>query len=225
MFCGKCGAQNPDGAAFCSKCGAPLTVADAPAAPASDAKKHRFIGIAAVGIAVLLVVILLIALFSGRSANSAAKSFAEAVFEGNGDDIVDLIPKDVIKAYAKSQGLSTRRAREEMADEFDRSFNSISELMDDVKFSFKVTGDEKYGASQSTSVIERYKSMDVKVKDAKMVIIRVTIRSHGEKLELSEPIRVPVIKVGGSWYVDFVNLSDSFTYSLFSALTSALWGF
>lgn len=30
MYCKKCGAQNPDGAAFCSKCGAPLSAAPAP---------------------------------------------------------------------------------------------------------------------------------------------------------------------------------------------------
>lgn len=222
MFCGKCGARNDDGAAFCSKCGAPLS---APAAPNPDAKKHRIIGIAAVGVAVLLVAVILIAIFSGRSANSAAKSFAEAVFEGDGDDIVDLIPNAVIKARAKSQGLSTRREKEEMADEFDRNFDRIAELMDDVKFSFKVSGDEEYSASQRENIIERYKSMDVKVKDAKTVKLRVTIRSHGEKLELAEPIRVPLIKVGGSWYVDYERIGDSFVFSLLSAITSALWSF
>ncbi len=40
MFCPKCGAQNADGASFCSKCGAGMTVAAPPPAPAAPAPRH-----------------------------------------------------------------------------------------------------------------------------------------------------------------------------------------
>ena len=128
-----------------------------------------------------------------------------------------------MRAYAKSRGLSTARAKEAMEDEFDRTYDGIAELMDDVKFSLKVSGDEEYSASQRVTIIEGYKSVDVKVKDAKIVKLRVTLKSHGEKLELAEPVRVPLIKVGGSWYVDYDNLNGGFAFSLWSAITSALW--
>lgn len=39
-FCGKCGQQNPDGAAFCAKCGAPLKRA-ADAAPVNSPSQER----------------------------------------------------------------------------------------------------------------------------------------------------------------------------------------
>ena len=34
MICRSCGHENPDGSAFCSRCGAPLSIAEVPAAPA-----------------------------------------------------------------------------------------------------------------------------------------------------------------------------------------------
>ncbi len=66
MFCGKCGAKNPDDAVVCGQCGAQIGTAKAPPArvtppaPARGGKNYRLIGIAAVAvIAVVLVIVLL----------------------------------------------------------------------------------------------------------------------------------------------------------------------
>ena len=79
MFCGKCGAPVPDGAAFCPGCGnpvrpvppagpvPPVTVAS----PAPRRTKYRLIGLAAIALAVLLVVVLVTVLFGGRSYRKA----------------------------------------------------------------------------------------------------------------------------------------------------------
>lgn len=229
MFCGKCGAQNPDGSAFCSECGAPLT-ADAPVTPAGGAAaaapgtadKHKLIGIAAAGVAALVVIIIIIALCSGRSAKSAAKSFMEAVFDGDGEEIVDLLPGDVIKAYADRMGVKTKDAKETLEETYDTQFDGISEMMDKVKITVKVSGSEDYSGGELDDIVSSYKSIGVKVKDAKVMKVKLTLKYDGEKLELDSPVEVPVVKVGGSWYLDVQKLGSSFAMSLVNAITSSL---
>lgn len=80
MFCGKCGTKNPDGAKFCSSCGAPLTKTSDTAAPpqtvpgvqnsgtpvavrpAVNLKQSNSKKLAVLGVAVLLVIILFVVL-------------------------------------------------------------------------------------------------------------------------------------------------------------------
>ncbi len=231
MFCGNCGAQNPDGSAFCSECGAPLAPST-PAAPsggaaaaAAPADKHKIIGIAAVGVAALVVLIIIIALCSGRSAKSAAKSFMEAVFDGDGEEIVDLLPKGVIKSYAERMDIKTKEAKKALEENYEDQFDGLAEMMEDLKVTIKVTGDDEYDDEDLDDIKEAYKSVDVKVKDAKVMLVKLTIKYKGEKLELDEPVEVPVVKVGGSWYLDIQELGSRFASSLMGAITSGLLGF
>jgi len=47
MFCSRCGAENPDGAKFCSKCGAGLGVATTPAEGAAKPEAESSTGLSA----------------------------------------------------------------------------------------------------------------------------------------------------------------------------------
>lgn len=229
MFCGKCGAQNPDGSAFCSECGAPLTDTSAPApsggAAAAAVDKHKLIGIAVVGVAVLVLIIVIIALCSGRGAKSTAKSFMEAAFDGDGEDVVDLLPKGVIKDYANRMGMKEKEAKKALADSYEDQFDSISEMMESMKITVKVSGEEEYSESQLEDIKASFSSIGVKVKDAKIMKVTLTLKHGGDKYELKSPVDVPVVKVGGSWYLDNRELGTSLGRSLLNALTSLLLGF
>lgn len=74
MFCPKCGAQNPDGAKFCSGCGGPLPASSASPAPAASSpaaspaatkpkrlKMPVVAGIAAIAIAVIVTFVVIFA--------------------------------------------------------------------------------------------------------------------------------------------------------------------
>lgn len=74
MFCPKCGAQNPDGAKFCSGCGGPLSASSVSPAPAASSpaaspafarpkqlKKPIVAGIVAVAIAVIVAFVVIFA--------------------------------------------------------------------------------------------------------------------------------------------------------------------
>ncbi len=225
MFCGNCGKQNPDDATLCSGCGATLTPV-ATSGKRSRRRKNNYamVGMIAVAVVVVLVVVLLVALFSGRSAKATGVKFIEAVFDGDGEEIVDLIPDSYFKQYAREMDVKVSRVKDQFEESFEDQFDAISEMMDDVKVTAKATGTDDYSKRETEDIIDSYEDADVKVKDARTVEVEVTLKYRGEKVELGTPIEVPVIKVGGSWYIDVINLG-SMGYSVLNALGGSLGGF
>lgn len=222
MFCGNCGAQNPDGATFCAQCGAPLSnqqTTSPVGSTAVAANKNKIIGMAAVGVVALVVLIVIISIFSGRGANSTAEKLMTATFKGDGEGIVELIPDGVIEAYGDQRNLSSKDARSALAVYFENTFKGASGIANtgDIKVSADAVGDKEYSASQKQSIVNDYKNIGVNIKDAKLVLVDVTIKYGGEELETKKPIEVPLVKVGGSWYVDFDNMNSAFALSIVSA--------
>lgn len=225
MFCGNCGKQNPDNATFCSGCGAKLTpVSPTPRGRSKRKNKNAMVGMIAVAVVAVAVIVLLVVLFSGRSAKSTGEKFIKAAFNGDGDEIVDLMPDSLFKGYAEEMNTKVGKIKDQYEESFEDQFDSLSEMLDDLKFTVKATGTDDYSERETERIIDYYKEFDVKVKDAKTVDVKVTIKSHGDKLELNSPLEVPVIKVGGSWYIDYYNLGNM-AYSILSAVGGALLGF
>ena len=138
MFCGKCGAKNESGAAFCYACGAPLKTAEGPAAesgsgaaPAApqNSGRHKKIGIAAVAAAAVVVIFVVFSLFGGRGDKAAAEQFFDAVFDGDAAAIVDLVPKGLVNTMIEESGYS----REEVAEEFGQMADYLNSSVDALK--------------------------------------------------------------------------------------------
>ena len=104
MFCGACGAKNPDGAAFCQSCGAPLREMQAEAVPqggsAADSiqssQRNKMIGIAAVAAAAIVVVFLAVNLLGGRGYESTVTKFLDATLDGDAETIISLLPDKMV---------------------------------------------------------------------------------------------------------------------------------
>lgn len=211
MYCGNCGAQNPDGAAHCGNCGAPLNTGAQGGAVAASAKKNRNIGIAiTVGLVVVVVAAVLIIIFAvgGGSPKSVAEDMLEALFDGDLDKIVKMVPDELIKGIAKEEDMTTREAREELSDMLEDELDGVSDYISMMDVSVKATGEDDYDSDELDDVKDDYADYDVKVKSAKTVEVKVSMEFLGQKQ--TEELDVPVVKIGGDWYVDFINLDKVF---------------
>lgn len=217
MFCGKCGIDNPEGAAFCRTCGAPLKNAAAPAAapapaPAGDSRRNRIIGIAVVAVAVVVVIILLTTLFGGRSYKSTATKFLDAAFDGNAKEIVALLPDEVVDQVLDEMGYRRSEmddALDELDEQFYRALGYLTDRFgDDLKISYSVESAEDVSDSTLSSLKSHYNLLDLKVSAAKNVEVKMTFQSDG--VESSYQITIPMIKVGRTWYLDAMSFSGVF---------------
>lgn len=223
MYCGKCGAKNEPGAAFCGACGAPLeasTPAGAPviegepvsaqAAGTQDSGKHKKIGIAAVAAVVVVLVIAAVSLLGGRSDTATAERFFDAAFNADAEAIVDLIPPDLIEAAIEESGYSRAEVEEEfqqMASEMSYALGALDSLGDGVDISYNAVDSEEMDPDQLRYLQEQYDALHVDVSDARTVEVELRVQMRSMGLDESTTIDIPVIQVGRSWYIDVTNLN------------------
>lgn len=224
MFCGKCGTQNPDTAAFCKNCGTRLNGQPKPAVketsktmvrtqlnsqgkrtdPKHKRKQDKEVGIIAVAAIVAIVLILAVVLFGGRSYKAAVKQFFNATFDVDGQAIVNLIPDDLISYALEESGYDEDELDEmieDIEDEFQDQLSSISRYLgDDWDVSYKILSAENIKGDDLKELKEDYKDIGVKVTAAKDVEMELTIKA-GET-ENSNTITISLIKIGRSWYLD-----------------------
>lgn len=220
MFCGNCGSQNPDGATKCAVCGAPLTEEkkDGKSDKGGDilAKvglsgmdKNKLTGYAVIAAVALVLVILLIVLFSGRSDTSTLKQYVKAAYDMNGKKIVSLTPKVLVDVYADQQDISKKDAKEELIDEMNDTLKDLDKRYSGVDFdevkSLKVEirkVEDTYSKKQLRDFNESFEDMyDMKInaKAVKIVEIKVSGKYDGDKFDFKTTVMI--VKIGGSWYI------------------------
>ena len=215
MFCGKCGANNDDNAAFCSSCGAPLNENGAApnagpvvtTAQVDTGRRNRIIGMAAVGAGVLAVAVLLVALFGGRGPKATVNKFLNAMFKADAKTIVSLLPDDIVDYIMDEEDLTKKEMIEELEDALAWTIDFYEDYAGkDWKVTHKIVSVDDLSSRKLRDLKEEYEDeCGVKVKDAKVVKVELSIDGK----ELDEPdeteVEVYVIKVGGSWYIDFMS--------------------
>lgn len=209
MFCGKCGAKNDDSAVFCAECGnrfqaaAPVAPAD-PAAPAAATGSkpgfkldNRMIGIiAVVGVAVLALIITCFFIFGGRSYKAVVKDTFKAIETADAKLMMELLPDEMIKSIMKDEDMTKKEMTEQLQDMLDYMFRGA----DKIKITYEITDTEEVDKDDLKDLKEEYKDeYDIKVKDAMIVEVEVTVKVDGEKT--TEDMDLYLIKVGGSWYL------------------------
>ena len=209
MFCGKCGAKNDDSAVFCAECGnrfqaaAPVAPAD-PAAPAAATGSkpgfkldNRMIGIiAVVGVAVLALIITCFFIFGGRSYKAVVKDTFKAIETADAKLMMELLPDEMIKSIMKDEDMTKKEMTEQLQDMLDYMFRGA----DKIKITYEITHTEEVDKDDLKDLKEEYKDeYDIKVKDAMIVEVEVTVKVDGEKT--TEDMDLYLIKVGGSWYL------------------------
>ncbi len=226
MFCGKCGVQNPEEAAFCQECGAPLRTpqplapqepaqfspvppapAYAPAAPAPDAHSQKFkkIGVAVVAggaVVIILLVLLLTGVLGGGSYKDPINQFFKGLQHGNMEALMDsMISDEMVKGFLKESGMSKKEfnsmMQKEVYDEFGSMLGGL-DLSDNLKY--KIKGAEDLDKDSLEDVQDDYEELGVRVKAAKEVEVKVSIELFGQKEE--DEVTFQVVQIGNRWYIN-----------------------
>lgn len=210
MFCGKCGAKNPDDAVVCGQCGERIGSAKTPAVPAPPAparvpagrgsKNHSFIGIAAVAV---IAVVLVIVLLSGGSKGykTPVKQFIDGAMKGDVEAMINVIPEDALSSSFKND-LNIMAGYVERIKRY--SYGDVK-----IKHSISFTDAKDIKGDDLSDLKEDYLDYyDIKIKAAKDVYVNLSITVNGETS--SQPMVIPVVKIGGKWYIDVENLGSIF---------------
>lgn len=217
MFCGACGAKNPDGAAFCQSCGAPLREMQAEAVPqgggAADSiqssQRNKMIGIAAVAAAAIVVVFLAVNLLGGRGYESTVTKFLDASLDGDAETIISLLPDEMVDQALEELGYHPSD-RDEAVEELNAALQSAAgslkeALGDNLKVSYNVVSAEDLSASKLLELRQSYSVYDIDVDGAKEVDVEMTVTATALDLSGTYTLTVPVVQVGRSWYLDAEN--------------------
>ena len=217
MFCGACGAKNPDGAAFCQSCGAPLREMQAEAVPqggsAADSiqssQRNKMIGIAAVAAAAIVVVFLAVNLLGGRGYESTVTKFLDATLDGDAETIISLLPDEMVDQALEELGYHPSD-RDQAVEELDAALQSAAgslkdALADNLKVSYNVVSAEDLSASKLLELRQSYSVYDIDVDGAKEVDVEMTVTATALDLSGTYTLTVPVVQVGRSWYLDAEN--------------------
>lgn len=210
MFCRNCGAQNKDDATFCQSCGAPLSSAGGESASmARPAKRPNIILIG--GIAVIVVVVVaLFMLMGGRSEKDVVKKLVNGFSKGDAKAIVSLIPEKVVDELCDDQDMTKKELINDLDDELDDMLDTANDRYDKWSISYKILDTDKLEGKKLRNIKNDYEDIDVKVKEAKILSVKLTLKADGDTENTT--VDIPVIKVGKSWYLDFSNFN---MYSMF----------
>lgn len=228
MICANCGSQNPDGSAKCAVCGASLAQEEKETSPGktgfSGLNRNKLTGYAIIAAVLLVVIILLIVIFSGRSDKSTLKQYVNAVFDLNAKKIVALYPKATIENYAETEEISKSEAKEEIIDSLQDRLDRLEDYYDEVDveeirgLSVEIRHEDNYTSKEIRKYNENLEEQDInmKIKDAKVVEIKVSGKQDGDKFKFRVD-GILMVKVGSSWYLIDPNpsmLFDALEYEL-----------
>ena len=202
VTCPYCGQVSAD-PNVCSNCGISLAgVRSSAVSPAmqQQAEKNKKTGIVAFFSSIAVLVLLVVALFGGlgNSPKSIAMKFFREIKNANYVSASKCFPPQYIKSMLEDAGLTRSEHNQDLKEE-SRNMKSSGEWEDLKKLKFKVLDVEPITRDAFHEKKDEY--MDeygISITDAKNIYVEVTGGSSGENGE----IFLPVIKVGGKWYID-----------------------
>jgi ketosteroid isomerase-like protein len=215
MFCHNCGSRIDDKASSCPVCGTPIATKTspaptAPATPRQSKLSNSTIGIiAVVGALIVALIIGIIFLLPGSDTGSSSgsesqrrtykdvvKDYFKAMETADAKLMMELLPEDMIKSIMKDEDMT----KKEMTDELQYMLDYMFISADQVKITYVLTDTEEVDEYDLDDLKEEYKDeYDIKVKDAMIVEVEVTVKVDGEKT--TDDIELCLIKVGSSWYL------------------------
>lgn len=202
MYCGKCGAANAADAVFCSECGASMTAVQSQNtldAELREKEKNKKIGMIALGlVAVIIIVIVASIVFSSISPRQSYKyvidTYMGMLLDGEDAETVEkIVPAACIDA------LPDLRSDVGKIMEY---LQMLDYFYDEWEIGYEITDVEDMSAKDVISLQREYEdnAFDVKIAEAKIVTIEMTLYADGE--ESPTEVELTVIKVGSSWYLD-----------------------
>lgn len=216
MFCGKCGKEMKRNAKFCPHCGAENLNASRVGGPAAPSERpgaaataqaitpkfsNRTVGMAAVAAIAVVVIILISLLVGGRSAKSTVGKFVDAVTTPDSAQLIELLPRGF--TITNKEEVITK-----LNSQFESAWSGFDKYLGEpVKFTYEITSFNEIDGSKLESIQRQYitaTNNQVKVKEAQYAKVELT--AAGTLRTETVSFRLPLVKVGGSWALDYVSM-------------------
>ena len=217
MICKNCGTENNENANFCKNCGEKL---ESDQTENSKTKKKQRFGTKKERIAGIVVALVLAAIFIGDviclkivypkmnllgssgiggaqiepQYMKVAEQCVESIIIGNLDEFVELLSDEYYSGtkeligYVLSDGFQSYS--EEMQDEF--------EGYEDMHFIYNGISSEEVKGEALESLKEIYREGNCEISEARTVEVEIKECRSGA----STTMKVPVVKISGTWYLD-----------------------
>lgn len=164
--------------------------------------RDKYIGFAAIGVVVIVVICVILSLVLGGGYKSAVKDYMSFAESGDFDDYVDATPKIIYEAQLEGYYDGDEDEMEEAME------NSLSSFLDEIRsIDYDILDTEKYDSDQLEDLeediqdeYEDYIDDDIKVSKAYEVKVKTTTKIKGEDAQ-KERIYLIVAKVNGDWGV------------------------
>lgn len=227
-FCGNCGTVMDDAAVVCGNCGAPLAVAPAPAqkkkAPKIDVSaitgqlkgiidgvkkgdKSALLKCGIAGGALVVVLVLIIALFSGSGDEKVAEKLMKNFAKDKPEAIVKLLPAFAFEDKEYTESISENADESDWEDCFGDSIESFNKRMDagygfdEYSIKYELIDKSEYGKEYLKNIednLDKFEEFDdKKLKKAVSLTYKVVYKGKGEKV--IGDVSVTVIKYGSKW--------------------------
>lgn len=206
--------KNADYAEFCTNCGAKVGKSNSEnrvliVADQDEKKKIGIITVAVVAIIVVVIAIIGFFLFGGRGYKSTIDKYEDAIYEADGEALLDLLP-DKLVDYGMVEYAYERNSDDiDIMDELNEMLQAQVDSTDSYfgkgwEVSNEITDDEDIKGDDLDDIKRAYEVADIKVSAAKNVEVVVTVK--GGETENSYTVDIALIKSGRSWYLDMFNL-------------------
>jgi len=209
MFCKQCGEKLELDARFCGSCGdtveappapdpnqAEQGVGFAPPQAPAPAKKisNTHIGMIACGLVALIIIVIGISIFGGRSAESVLRRYLTATANLDFNralryTIIDM--DDVTNAIMQEMGMTQREFNQELYDDF--GVRSMRALFDMIADELREEMRDEFGRNPRIN-IEVYDSHELRRSDREAVIDRMERDFRWMGIELDDVVRVDRIR-------------------------------
>ena len=217
MFCGKCGTQIPDGAAFCPSCGNAVAAQPAvnqaetvTALPKKKVNTNTIVGIVAVAAVVVAVAIILISIFAGGGSGSGSpeavvEKYMEASLDFDIDRLLECMHDDVIKQAADElYDGDVKELKAELKEDLDEAKEYMELLGSEIELSYKIVDSTSIKGDNFDDIAEDFKDeFDLKISAAAIVDVEQSTSGEilGEIYDETNEMSVIVVKIDGKWYI------------------------
>ncbi len=207
MYCGKCGAEVLEDAAFCGACGAPLPQGQGPDVGKKGLGRGGKIALILVAAGVLIAALVLLwvcVAACGNGPKDVAVALIHASMDEDGlEDLVDLMPPALVRQIMREEGYDSRRELVRAYEpELEMRVEDYEDYFGDYQVKTKVLDVTYWDDDQLQEFLDIFDGENLlgkKVTQVAEVSMEVTV--DGRRQEETYQPTIQVFQVDGKWCV------------------------
>lgn len=172
--------------------------------------RNRTVGIAITAVAAVVILAVAVYLFIGWNYKGTVDKYIKASMEGNGSNIISLLPDEVLEKVYEESDMTRREFLEYADDALESTLDMLNSRLGNWSYSYTITEEEDYSKSDLKALKLDYEDeFDIKVEAAKRVTVKLTVKGD-EDTETSNSMVIYLVKIGNLWYLDAASMGGLF---------------